>query len=434
MENGLTPPPSPGLMRLGPDQSLNMKALFDYSKRVGASDLLVTAGAPPIVRVDGELYPALEAKLAPEHTKKLVWSLLNETQQEMFERKRELDFSLAVTGDMRFRSNIYYQKGAVAAAFRLIPRVIPQMEDLGVPPVVREMTLRSHGLILVTGPTGSGKTTTMASMIDLVNETRRCHIVTVEDPIEFIHSNKKGVIDQREVYADTLSFANALKYVLRQDPDVILVGEMRDMETIAATITAAETGHLVIATLHTNDAIQSIDRIVDVFPPHQHDQIRVQLAFALIGVVAQQLIPDVEGTGRVLATEILIKNHAVAAHIRDGKTHQTRTIMEAGRRDGMVTMDYRLKELYEEGRIGYDEVVRRVSSPTFLQKIDPPVEKAPEEEPLAPEPPEEPPADPAGVSGTYMETTSARIAPSERPKPATRSGYFHRFRGGRKGD
>ena len=417
-------------MRLGPEQRLNMKALFEYAARVGASDLLVTAGSSPIVRVDGDLFPAIEARLTPERTKKLIWSLLNETQQEMFERQRELDFSLAVTGDMRFRANIYYQKGAVSGAFRLIPRVIPKMEDLGVPPVVRDMTLRSHGLILVTGPTGSGKTTTMASMIDLVNETRRCHIVTVEDPIEFIHTNKQGVIDQREVYADTLSFANALKYVLRQDPDVILVGEMRDVETISATITAAETGHLVIATLHTNDAIQSIDRIVDVFPPHQHDQIRVQLAFALVGVVAQQLIPDAEGTGRVLASEILIKNQAVAAQIRDGKTHQTRTAMEAGRRDGMVTMDYRLKELYEEGRISYDEVSRRVSSATFMQQIDPPA-TAPAEAPTPdPEPSiEEPSIADATASGSY----SARI---EQPRPAKPSskGVFHRFRTGRKGD
>ena len=429
MDQELNPRPRLEPLRLGPDQRLNMKALFEYAARVGASDLLVTAGAPPIVRVDGDLFPAVDAKLGPEHTKKLIWSLINETQQEMFERKRELDFSLAVTGEMRFRANVYYQKGAVAGAFRLIPRVIPQMEDLGVPPMVREMTLRSHGLILVTGPTGSGKTTTMASMIDLINETRRCHIVTVEDPIEFIHTNKQGVIDQREVYADTLSFANALKYVLRQDPDVILVGEMRDVETIAATITAAETGHLVIATLHTNDAIQSIDRIVDVFPPHQHDQIRVQLAFALIGVVAQQLIPEAEGTGRVLATEILIKNHAIAAHIRDGKTHQTRTAMESGRRDGMLTMDYRLKELYEEGRISYDEVARRVSSATFMQQIKPPAD---DDDSLAGEPApsvEETSISGATVSGTY----SARIEQAQPAKPASK-GVFHRFRTGRKDD
>ena len=287
----------------------------------------------------------------------------------MFERNRELDFSLAVTGSLRFRANIYYQKGAVAGSFRLIPREIPSLKDLGLPPIVKELTLRSKGLILVTGPTGSGKTTTQAAMIDLINSSQRCHIVTVEDPIEFVHENKKGIVDQREVYADTLSFANALKYVLRQNPDVILVGEMRDMETIAAALTAAETGHLVIATLHTNDAVQSIDRIVDVFPPHQHAQIRTQLAFALIGVIAQQLIPKANGEGRILAAEILIKNYAVATHIREEKTHQTRSIMEASRAEGMITMDHRLKELYEAGEIRYEEVARRVSSPAFLKEV-----------------------------------------------------------------
>lgn len=359
-------------MQLEAGQELSMKALFEYCVAVSASDLLITSGSPPIVRVDGDLYPAIEAWLTPEHTKRLVWSLLNESQQEQFERKRELDFSLAVTGSLRFRANVYYQKGTVAGAFRVIPSQPPSLSSLGLPPTVREMTLRPNGLILVTGPTGSGKTTTMASMIDLINQTRRCHIITVEDPIEFVHINKLSIVDQREVYDDTLSFANALKYVLRETPDVILVGEMRDTETIAAALTAAETGHLVIATLHTNDAVQSIDRIIDVFPPHQHDQVRVQLSFCMIGVIAQQLIPRCDGKGRVLATEILIKTPAVATHIRDGKTHQTKSIMEASRRDGMITMDHRLKELYEEGLIAYDEVARRVSSPTFLMEIAPP--------------------------------------------------------------
>jgi twitching motility protein PilT len=216
----------------------------------------------------------------------------------------------------------------------------------------------------------------MASMLDLINQTQRVHIVTVEDPIEFLHENKTAIVDQREVYADTLSFSNALKYVLRQDPDVILIGEMRDAETISAALTAAETGHLVIATLHTNDAIQSIDRIIDVFPPHQHDQIRVQLSFALVGVVSQLLIPRADGRGRILATEILIKNFAVANHIREGKTHQTRTIMEAARKEGMITMDRRLKELYDAGLITYDEVVRNISSPAFLDQIAPPAAAA----------------------------------------------------------
>ncbi|MCG3180179.1 MAG: Twitching mobility protein [Phycisphaerae bacterium] len=360
--------PRRALPKLSADR-IGMKDLFEYTRLARASDLLLTAGAPPIVRVDGDLYPVAEVALNGEQTRMLVWSLLNETQQEVFERKKELDFSLAVGAEMRFRTNVYYQKGSVAAAFRLIPNEVPDMAGLGLPDVLREMTLRPNGLILITGPTGSGKSTTMASMIDLINHTRRCHIITVEDPIEFVHFNKQAVIDQREVYADTLSFANALKYVLRQDPDVILVGEMRDMETIAAALTAAETGHLVIATLHTNDAVQSIDRIVDVFPPHQHDQIRVQLSFALQAIVSQQLIPRVNGQGRVLATEVLIKNSAVANHIREGKTHQTRSVMEAARREGMVTMDHRLKELYRAGLIAWEEVVHRISNPTQLKDM-----------------------------------------------------------------
>ncbi len=355
-----------------PDDKLNMNALFEHAGRVNASDLLITASAPPIVRVDGGLYPATDVKFTGEDTRRLVWSLLNETQQEQFERKRELDFSLAVSGNLRFRANVYYQRGTVAAAFRLISNEIPTLQELGLPSVVEAMTLRPNGLILVTGPTGSGKSTTMASMIDLINTTRRCHIITVEDPIEYLHTNKQCIIEQREVFADTLSFTNALKYVLRQDPDVILVGEMRDVETIGAAITAAETGHLVIATLHTNDAVQSIDRIVDVFPPHHHNQIRVQLAFSLIGVISQQLIPRSDGDGRVLAVEVLIKNNAVANHIREGKTHQTRSIMEAARGEGMITMDFRLKELYMAGLITWDELSRRITSQKMLKDIPKP--------------------------------------------------------------
>ncbi len=357
------------IKQLSGNDKLNMKTLFEYSAEVGASDLLITSNSPPIVRVDGELYPIMKSRFTPENTKRLIWSLLNETQQEMFERKRELDFSLSVTGNLRFRANLYFQKGTVAGAFRLIPRVIPSMEELGLPTIIRTLSLKTNGLILMTGPTGSGKTTTMASMIDLINRTRRCHIVTVEDPIEFVHDNKASIVDQREVYADTLSFANALKYVLRETPDVILVGEMRDLETIAAALTAAETGHLVIATLHTNDAIQSIDRIIDVFPPHHHDQIRIQLSFSLLAVIAQQLVPRADGKGRVLATEILIKNAAVANHIREGKTHQTHTILETGRADGMMTMDQRLKELCEAGLITPEEAMRRASNQSVLKEL-----------------------------------------------------------------
>jgi len=365
-------PSPPAMLDVDSPDQLSMKALFDYADEYDASDLLITAGAPPIVRLDGRLFPAVREALTAAQTRRLIWSLLNETQQERLERQRELDFSLAVTGALRFRANVYYQKGTVAGAFRLIPRDIPDITQLGLPRVVHDLPLRPNGLILVTGPTGSGKSTTMAAMIGLINRTRRCHVVTIEDPIEFVHTNRLAVIDQREVYADTLSFANALKYVLRQDPDVILVGEMRDQETIAAALTAAETGHLVIATLHTNDAVQSIDRIVDVFPPHHHAQIRLQLAFSLLAVISQQLLPRRDGLGRVLATEILLKNSAVANHIREGKTHQTRSIMETARKEGMVTMDQRLKELFESGKIAFDEAARRVTTPSFLKSFTAP--------------------------------------------------------------
>lgn len=365
-------PSPPAMLYLEPDEQLSMKALFEYADEYNASDLLITAGAPPVVRLDGQLYPVIDKAVDAANTRRLIWSLLNETQQEKFERQRELDFSLAVTGSLRFRANVYYQKGTVAGAFRLIPRTIPNLLDLGLPTVVHDLTLHTNGLILVTGPTGSGKSTTMAAMLGLINNTRRCHIVTIEDPIEFVHENRKAVIDQREVYSDTLSFANALKYVLRQDPDVILVGEMRDVETIGAAITAAETGHLVIATLHTNDAIQSIDRIIDVFPSQHHEQIRVQLAFSLLGVIAQQLIPRRDGQGRVLATEILLRNVAVANHIREGKMHQTRSTMETARKEGMITMDYRLQELFESGVIAFDEAARRITTPSRLQRFTPP--------------------------------------------------------------
>ncbi len=348
----------------------SMKHLFEHAAVIRASDLLITAGSPPIMRITGELMPVTDTPLRPEDTRRLVYSLLNETQQEMFERKKEIDFSLGVTGDLRFRANVYYQKGTVAAAFRLIPTAIPNVVQLGLPRELGRLAMRNNGLLLITGPTGSGKSTTMAALIDLINSARRCHIVTVEDPIEYLHAAKRAVIDQREVYADTLSFANALKYVLRQDPDVILVGEMRDPETVGAAISAAETGHLVLATLHTNDAIQSIDRIVDSFPPHQHNQVRAQLAFCLLAVLSQQLIPRKDGKGRVLCYEFMIKNMAIAAHIREGKTHQTRNVLETSRADGMICMDMKLKELYELGAISRDELESRVTNPATLKLID----------------------------------------------------------------
>ena len=352
------------------DSGSDMQALFERAVALEASDLIITAGAPPSVRVDGEIRPLMKTPLTSAASKRLIWSLVSDYQKMKLEEHRELDFAIEMNEDYRFRANLYFQKGSVAGSFRLIPQEIPSLQSLGLPKRIDELILRPHGLILVTGPTGSGKSTTQASMIDVINSTRKCHIVTIEDPIEFVHHNKNSIVDQREVYSDTLSFSNGLKYVLRQNPDVILVGEMRDMETIAAALTAAETGHLVIATLHTNDAIQSIDRILDVFPPHRIAQIRIQLAFTLLAVIAQQLIPHSSGKGRILATEILIVNHAVSSQIREGKLHQTRSTMETGRRDGMITMDYRLKDLYEKRQIRFKELMQRISTQSFLQKIN----------------------------------------------------------------
>ncbi len=360
---------TPPTLALGKDAAFNMKILFEHAAEIQASDILLTAESPPMVRVNGELFPALEVALDAAQTKRLIWSLITEAQQEKFERSRELDFSLAITNQQRFRVNIYYQRGTVAAAFRLVPCEIPGLESLGLPPVVTEFALRPRGLILVTGPTGSGKTTTMAAMIDVINRHRRGHVITIEDPIEFVHENRLCIIDQREVYADTLSFATALKYVLRQTPDVILVGEMRDMETIAAALTAAETGHLVIATLHTNDAVQSIDRIIDVFPPHHHNQVRMQLSFALITVISQRLLLRRDGLGRVLAYEILSNNYAAAALIREGKTHQLQSVLETNRAAGMITFDACLMELYQNNLLSREEVSRHVSSPAVMGQI-----------------------------------------------------------------
>ena len=353
-----------------PGQPLSMKLCFDYAAHVNASDLLITAGSPPMVRVIGDLAAMAGVPLRPEDTRRLIFSVLNETQQEVFERKKELDFSLAVTGNLRFRANIYYQKGAVSAAFRLIPTTIPSLDQLGLPPELTTLAMRNNGLLLVTGPTGSGKSTTLAALIDIINENKRCHIVTVEDPIEYLHLSKHAVIDQREVYADTLSFGNALKYVLRQDPDVILIGEMRDLETVSAALTAAETGHLVLATLHTNDAVQSIDRIVDIFPPHQLSQIRTQLAFCLLGVLSQQLIARADGKGRIMCYEFMVKNPAVANHIREGKTYQTRTVIETSKDEGMISMDKKLKELFEANLIAWEQLEHRISNPACLKTIN----------------------------------------------------------------
>ncbi|CAM5375960.1 PilT/PilU family type 4a pilus ATPase [Leifsonia shinshuensis] len=342
-----------------------------------ASDLHVTVGAPPTIRVDGGLRPA--ASTEPwnhDRTRKALMSLLDERQLQIFEREHELDFAFTISANSRFRVNLYQQRGSYGGAFRLIPTEIKQLSALGVPDAVGQFSQLPRGLVLVTGPTGSGKSTTLAALIDLVNSTRSDHIVTVEDPIEFMHEHKKSIVNQREVGHDTHSFANALKHVLRQDPDVILIGELRDLETISVALTAAETGHLVFATLHTQDAPQTIDRVIDVFPPHQQDQVRAQLAGTLQGVVSQTLIKRANGKGRVVATEILMMTPAIANVIREGKTYQIASMMQAGRESGMRTMDQHLADLVNSGVItrhaavekahdveGLNRLIQRVESP-----------------------------------------------------------------------
>ncbi|MBI5116978.1 type IV pilus twitching motility protein PilT [Candidatus Poribacteria bacterium] len=348
------------------DARADMKNLFDLVMVRKASDLLLTAGAPPLLRINGELKATEYPEMTPDENKRLVYSILTDKQREKFEETRELDMSIGVTGGHRFRVNVYMQKGCVTAALRAIAEQIPTLEELGLPKIIAKLAFRPQGLILVTGPTGHGKTTTQAAMLDLINSHKRCHIITVEDPIEYVHHHKKSVIDQREIGSDTLSFPAALKYVLRQDPDVILIGEMRDLETISSALTAAETGHLVIATLHTNDAIQTVDRIVDVFPSSQQQQIRMQLALSMLAVVSQRLLPRANGKGRVLAAEILRNNSAVGNLVREAKTHQIYSIMETHSKDGMITLDSSIKQLYLRGIISYDVAVNHVRNPQSI--------------------------------------------------------------------
>ena len=342
----------------------SIKNLLKSALFYSASDMLLSAGNPPILRINGDLLEMNQAKLTAADTRDLLFSVLNRRQRAEFEQKKEIDFALSTAianekGDektYRFRVNGFFQKGSVSCALRVINQVIPNPASLGLAPAIVEMADKPHGLVLITGPTGHGKSTTMASMINQINHSRSCHIITIEDPIEYVHKNKKAIIEQRELYADTHSYSNAMKYILRQDPDVILIGEMRDPETIAAALTAAETGHLVLATLHTNDAIQTVDRIIDSFPPHHQNQIRSQLAACLVGVVAQRLLPRKDKTGRVAVFEILMGTIATKSLIRDGKVHQMRAIMETAQKDGMVTMDKALKDLYDQGTISRETV------------------------------------------------------------------------------
>lgn len=335
-----------------------------------ASDLHITAGSPVYMRVDEILIPVDDNALTPEAAKELAYSLLSNDQKERFERELELDMSFGVKGLGRFRVNVFKQRGTIAASIRLIPQNIWTFEQCGLPSAtVLDFCRRPKGLVLVTGATGSGKSTSLASMVDWINANRPCHIVTMEDPIEFVYTNKKALVDQREVYSDTLSFAASLKHVLRQDPDVILVGEMRDLETIESALIVAETGHLVFATLHTSDAIQTINRIIDVFPSHQQQQIRTQLSFVLLGVLSQQLIPRTGGKGRVLATEVMVVTPAVKSLIRESKAHQIYSVMQTSQKDGMKTMNQALYELYQNKIIGYEEIFERSTDPDDLKRL-----------------------------------------------------------------
>ncbi len=347
-----------------------MATLYDLLRIMiekGASDLHISTGTPPRIRVDGKLMPIDAPPLTPPDTKSLCYSVLTDTQKHRFEENNELDLSFGVKGLSRFRANVFMQRGAVAGVFRIIPFQIKTFRDLGLPEIVSEFTKKPRGLILVTGPTGSGKSTTLASMIDKINNERHEHIITIEDPIEYLHAHKNCLVNQREINTDTESFKAALRHILRQDPDIVLIGEMRDLETIETALTVSETGHLTLATLHTNTAVQTINRIIDVFPPYQQEQIRVQLSFVLEGIITQHLIPRSSGNGRVLAVEILIPNPAIRNLIREDKIHQMYSMMQTGQaKFGMKTMNQSLIELYNKRELSYDDALGKSPLPEEL--------------------------------------------------------------------
>lgn len=350
---------------------MDLKNLLKATIDRKASDLHLTEDSPPVLRIDGRLHLLDESPLNRDELKKSIYAMLSDTQKEKFEEDRELDFSLGLEGMERFRVNVHVQRGSIEAAFRRIPLYVPSLKELGLPKAIIDFARKPNGLVLITGPTGSGKTTTLAAMINLINEERACMVISIEDPIEYVHKNKKAVIKQREVHADTHSFAEALKRCLRQDPDVIVVGEMRDLETISTALTAAETGHLVLATLHTPDAAQTIERVIDAFPPHQQQQVRLQLSASLQGIVSQTLLPRAEGEGRVLATEVLVATPAVRNLIREQAIEQIPTAIQTGSQFGMHTKDTSLKNLFEEGIITYEDAVAQVKNiEEFKQLLD----------------------------------------------------------------
>jgi twitching motility protein PilT len=349
---------------------LSLQALLKAMLDKGASDLHITAGSPPRLRIDNELVRLQTDALTPVDTKTLCYSVMNDAQKLRFEEDLEIDFSFGIRGLARFRANVYMQQSCVAGAFRLVPYQVIPLEDLGMPPIVSELCERPRGLVLVAGPTGSGKSTTLASMIDRINSRMRGHIVTVEDPIEFQHAHKSCLVNQREIGRDSQSFKRALKYILRQDPDVVLIGEMRDLETIEAAMTIAETGHLCFGTLHTNSAVQSINRIVDVFPSHQQSQIRAVLSFVLEGVIVQCLVPKASGSGRALSAEIMIPNPAIRNLIREDKLHQIYSQMQIGQsKFGMQTMNQSLCELYLKKVISLEDAMGHTSEVDELKTM-----------------------------------------------------------------
>lgn len=349
--------------------SMNINEILKEAYLKGASDIHITAGSPPMMRVHGVLTQMSDLSLTPEITERFVKEITNEYQYKRLQEAGEVDFSYSIRGLSRFRVNAYKQRGSFAIAFRIISQDIPKFETLGLPPVLKDFTKLNKGLVLVTGPTGSGKSTTLASLIDIINSERNLHIITLEDPIEYLHRHKKSIVNQREIGNDTQSFAAALRAALREDPDVILVGEMRDLETISIALTAAETGHLVFSTLHTVGAAKTIDRIIDVFPPYQQQQIRVQLSTVLQAVVSQQLLTRRDGRGRVVAVEVMIANAAIRNLIREAKTYQIQSIIQTHTKNGMITMEQSLVDLYKRGLITREDAIMYASDQELINKL-----------------------------------------------------------------
>lgn len=348
---------------------VKMHGLLEMAVDNNASDLHLTVGVPPVMRIYGKLVFSEMERLTPEFTKNLAAEILSQEQLSLLEEEGQVDLSLSLAHIGRFRINVFKQRGSVGLAIRLIPYKIPPFEELNLPPVIRTLAEKESGFILVTGPAGSGKSTTLAAMIDIINSQRSCHIITLEDPIEFLHSHKKSIVNQREIKTDSQSFSAALRAALRQDPDVILVGEMRDLETISIALTAAETGHLVLSTLHTKSAPQSIDRIIDVFPPHQQQQVRIQLANTLVGVVSQRLLPRVDKQGLIPAVEVMISTPAIKNLIREGKTHQIYSSIQTGSKYGMQTMESSIQDLFERGLIGPDQNMSEIQRLGYMPNV-----------------------------------------------------------------